>query len=79
MLFIDKNRKTRVNGVQWPFHIFQVMTWVEWAIQATVVTAFIFKITDSEYLQKILGSIHLTTLSIVWLLAYFCTTLDPMD
>ncbi|CDW79189.1 uncharacterized protein containing dhhc-type zn finger [Stylonychia lemnae] len=50
LMFLDKTRKVKRNGLERPFHTFQKLTWIELLIQITMVTVYIFMITVFAYL-----------------------------
>ena len=48
-------------------------------MQATVVTANIFMVTDSTFLHKLLVGIHLSWVFTVFLLCWMPTGIDPIE
>lgn len=57
----------------------QIFTWVENSLQASLVTAFIFEVTESGSVQIIFVTIHWVILFVEAVFAYICCKKDPAD
>eukprot|EP00347_Sterkiella_histriomuscorum_P000310 403376372 len=79
LFMINQSRKPRKNGFNLPFNKNQIFSWIEFLMQACVVTSYIYVVSSSQMLWKTFASLHLSLLFIVMMLGWRATQIDPTD